>query len=1061
MQTLQYLSAASDNIGVHTRENRAMGKVFGWTFAVLAAGIMGAGAQTPALKPAGTVVDPDGKPMAGVSVTLLQVDVAAQAGGFESKPVKEITTGADGAYAFSLEGVAPSTKRGRLGIVIAKKEGYGLGWANWQSTQDSSPRPITLKPAVPLSGVVRTQAGAPIEGARVRISLLAYFREQRPEVLSAFLLQDDLTAITGAEGAFSFSHIPEGASAEFLVSKEGCAQVATFSPKGGFGNRTLTYKAGREDIVFELAPESRVSGIVKRADTKEPVPGVTLNLQSGPVPFNPFSGMEPVRSGEDGTFEFRGLPGGTYRLGLSPEPDPEWTAAEVPVEVPEGAEVKGIVLTLGRGGTLEVTVQEGEENPVAIPEATVFVRTEAGQGYQEQTDTNGVATFKLAPGRYILQHVYSRQGITVEPKQAELSVAEGETTRHTVVAKPRPRIRGVVRGPDGEPVEGVAIAVLPAGYSGQGTSDAKGNYTAAWDENTMGGGRETTFVVVARHVEKNLAVRQDVAGPGQLDLNLQQGAVLTGKVTDELGNALAEATVSLMIRGKMWGASMQGASVKTDAEGTFRLTAVPRQGECSVEVGCEGYGRASSPLQEAELMANDTVTVPPISLRVADQRIAGKVIDEDGKPVSEAQVSAYGTGQPHSSGQTDAEGRFVIEGLCPGDLHVNAYHQGPPMRHGTLRTEAGDEDIELEISENPQGYGGYRSPKIPAPELGPGKDFDPARAAYWQDFEKRGPGPEWSRQETYRVPGVDDNLLGVFASDAVRLRLKELPAHGAVKVYCELYTLATWDGMTDHYGNEVWEVRLANGPRLIFSSFANAGNAQSHPFPHPYAKVGVGTAGRRLNQELPWRQSTWSSHAVYPMCFTVRHSGGELELIFAGINLQGADDENWGLGSVGVELLPDIAPVPLTEQQLAASWAALGKKGSVEAYSAMQRLIAAGDQAVAFIGEQYGWEPRPEWEGELLELLDVFQYDDESLWKDAAEQLEGAEVRLNALVAWCLDKRRFAAAPPPWLEETMGPATLPVPKTEEARRAGRAAWVLERIWSPKARALLLMEEPLP
>jgi hypothetical protein len=43
----------------------------------------------------------------------------------------------------------------------------------------------------------------------------------------------------------------------------------------------------------------------------------------------------------------------------------------------------------------------------------------------------------------------------------------------------------------------------------------------------------------------------------------------------------------------------------------------------------------------------------------------------------------------------------------------------------------------------------------------------------------------------------------------------------------------------------------------------------------------------------------------------------------------------------------------------------------------------------------------------------------------------------------------------------MGPATLTVPKTEEARRAGRAAWVLERIWSPKARALLLMEEPLP
>jgi hypothetical protein len=86
-------------------------------------------------------------------------------------------------------------------------------------------------------------------------------------------------------------------------------------------------------------------------------------------------------------------------------------------------------------------------------------------------------------------------------------------------------------------------------------------------------------------------------------------------------------------------------------------------------------------------------------LLVADQRIAGVVVDGDDKPVAGAWMYAYGDKQSGQNRQSDSKGRFSFDKICAGTvrLSVNSQRGG----FANIDAQAGDTNITAKIGSSP------------------------------------------------------------------------------------------------------------------------------------------------------------------------------------------------------------------------------------------------------------------------------------------------------------------------------------------------------------------------
>jgi hypothetical protein len=140
----------------------------------------------------------------------------------------------------------------------------------------------------------------------------------------------------------------------------------------------------------------------------------------------------------------------------------------------------------------------------------------------------------------------------------------------------------------------------------------------------------------------------------------------------------------------------------------------------------------------------------------------------------------------------------------------------------------------------------------------------------------------------------------------VRLALRELPRHRALKVEFDLYVLKSWDGNSPRYGPDRWRCSVQGGPVLLDTTFSNnpkvatEGSSQDYPQPGSAPRSGavsVGTLG----------YSAYFADSVYHFSFTFPHTGMAVVLEFASSLFEGkgTDDESWGLGKVRVEAVAE------------------------------------------------------------------------------------------------------------------------------------------------------------
>lgn len=550
--------------------------------------------------------------------------------------------------------------------------------------EDAAPAEEDLGPPL-LRGRV-TGEGAPIAGASVRLyaakvvqralerleeimpqgempdidGLIASVRDELEKLRAA-----GVEARTAEDGIYEFRRIDEGGyvvltlADGWLFRYGDVVSIQTgrtetldidLSLGGVIAGRVLTtdgYGVGGVTVIaeFRVAGAPGVGKLVRRL----------LRYVDGEFLKGPFE----TRSDQDGAFEVRGLPPGTYDLvalradGLETRlPGVETGSSQAVIILGEGATVSGLLADAAGVPASDVRVRvDSEDQLIQLPlPAAGFNKLANTIGrLVEDTSRSVLSGTKgeflvgpLAPGRYRLS--IEEPGLV--PLERTFEVDWGSHENMGLLRIDRGAgISGVVRSSDGLPIEGAKVIGFP-----------------------------------------------------------ENAGFLT------IGNAISDVLTERLV-------------AATDSSGAFRLRGVPK-GQYRLSARARGFAAGT-------LAAVSTGGEPVTFLLEPGVRISGLVVDAaTGEPVPDARVRAN-----ESRGRSDADGRFVLDGVAPIDRSGNPFAP-PPARpaeaettvgiraaapgyldgRGTVDLAKGDDEVRIELARAPEIVGTVLDPDgQPAP----------------------------------------------------------------------------------------------------------------------------------------------------------------------------------------------------------------------------------------------------------------------------------------------------------------------------------------------------------
>ncbi len=149
-----------------------------------------------------------------------------------------------------------------------------------------------------------------------------------------------------------------------------------------------------------------------------------------------------------------------------------------------------------------------------------------------------------------------------------------------------------------------------------------------------------------------------------------------------------------------------------NVSGHFSMSALPRGLGYEVsEIEAKGFGSNGARLAPKDTQTNH-YEFPIFVLKRADRKLAGRVMDETGKPLAGLEVSFSGQGQPmndreqkpYCNTQTDSNGKFSFTNACDGPLRVYVvprygnHYNGGGMQYQD--THGGDTNLVIRLIPN-------------------------------------------------------------------------------------------------------------------------------------------------------------------------------------------------------------------------------------------------------------------------------------------------------------------------------------------------------------------------
>ncbi len=604
-----------------------------------------------------------------------------------------------------------SSQRNRNVFIVVRKKGLAVGWDVLNYSRSDEPQGnfnIILESPCVLAGIVVDEAGNPVAGAKVQaVPKTSYLRrlEQRP-VLAP---EQWFTTQTDAKGNFSFHNFAADVSADLWVRAPGWSSVYQYTTHW---TSSCGFEAGRTDIRLVLPQEVAIRGRVVDAESGSPVAGAHVLIKPDNIKEhkNRYCSNQTI-SGQNGQFNFEGVPTGKHYINLSAPQTTELVDKRVKFDVQADQEVKEITVALDKGGLIEIIARDEETNKPVSNLPIYFwqaIQDEHSNFYKYAiTGKEGRLRIWVPPGECKLRTRYDRHFLQTYENQ--VIVAKGQTAKLEVVLNSYPSVSGLVLDEAGQPVPGVLVEEV--------LTNEAGGFKVGFNPSSP---RKT---LIARHIERNLAAIVDVKDYSKpLTVIIKPALSITGKVTDANGVGIPAARLSLWVN--LPGILLQfGAEMLTNYQGRYAMAAVPPPAGFGYRLSVYAAGHGSDTYKRVSIMGEPgkTVEMETIVLQSADQSISGVVVNAEGKPAARVPIFLHGlpgnVGQPKRSTATDNNGRFTIKRICKGRLRLQANFSSSPGGAGFLEAQGGDKDVKIILEQE-----GVHRPQFslvgkPLPEL--------------------------------------------------------------------------------------------------------------------------------------------------------------------------------------------------------------------------------------------------------------------------------------------------------------------------------------------------------
>jgi len=357
---------------------------------------------------------------------------------------------------------------------------------------------------------------------------------------------------------------------------------------------------------------------------------------------------------------------------------------------------------LSKAGLFELVVKDDEKRPIEGATVNLKMKKDKFGRYFGRTDANGVAALRLAPGEYEFQGIHKEGYLPFGEGAAKqtVMVEEGKTVRLEAELKAAPKISGIVTEANGKTLEGALVSILPIVVTfREAKTDQNGMFEISWNPRQKGT-LTPHCILVVRHVDKNLAKVVDInEATRSLDVKLEPGVILTGKVIDPNGKAIGGAQISVNISIAKSGTPFGYSDITTDQNGRYKCNAMPDNEKFNISARAKGYGNDSIMIK-TDGAVNNRMEIKPLILRVADKVVCGIVVDGNDKPIANAYIVVNGgDGHPYHRVKSDANGKFIIDKLCDGRVRLRAgIKDGADYLSGNVNTKAGATDVKLVVT---------------------------------------------------------------------------------------------------------------------------------------------------------------------------------------------------------------------------------------------------------------------------------------------------------------------------------------------------------------------------